>query len=272
MVIAPKTDVAVKNVTAYNTGQTPLDVNMVLTGFEQLRSGAVVFGRPGGESEADWIRIRPASFYLSPGDKQHVHVRIRLPADLEPGDHQIGLTFLVPADTSNANLTLNRGVGTQMLIRAPGPITRDITLTALDLPAVSTGGNIPLQLTLNNAGTVHQDFFAPDHRITAAAEGDTVKFPNLTILGDVTRTADATWTDPPLICHCQVSISIPDGHGGTSTVRAQVWIVPIYQILGALLLITGVVLLVQWRRRRHQTALAAARQQGYNEATAPSTQ
>ncbi|MBA2560498.1 MAG: hypothetical protein H0V07_11560, partial [Propionibacteriales bacterium] len=127
LVIAPKPGVAVKNVTAYNTGHTPLDVTVVLMGFEQLRSGAVVFGRPGEESEVDWIRIRPASFHLSPGDKQHVHVRIQLPADLEPGDHQIGLTFLVPANTSNANLTLNRGIGAQMLIRAPGPITHNTT-------------------------------------------------------------------------------------------------------------------------------------------------
>jgi hypothetical protein len=267
LVVAPKAGLAVKNVTAYNTGRTPLNVDVVLTGFEQLRSGVVVFGRPGETSEPDWISIRPDSFHLSPGDKQHVHVRLKLPADLEPGDHQVGLTFLVPAETSNANLTLNRGVGAQMLIRAPGPVTKGTTLTALHLPSISTGGSVPLRLTMHNAGTVHRDFFAPDGLITATAGNDIVEFPDLTILGGVTRTADATWSHPPLFCHCEVTVSVPNGHGGTSTVTAHVWILPLYQILGALLFLVGITLLVRWRRRRHKAALTAARQQGYNDAT-----
>ncbi len=266
LVVPPRAGVVRETVTAHNTGEAGLDLRVVLSGFRQQPNGAIVFGRPGVTTKASWVSVRPDSFHLEAGEQQPVRLRIDVPRDAEPGDHSIGVVFLVPAETSADNVTVDRGIGTQLLVRAPGPVVRDVGITDLDLPGFSTGGQVDLTATVRNAGTVHEDFIAPENRIIAQAQGQRLPFPNATVLADTTRTLTTQWTDPPLLCHCRVTVALPNGHGGTSTVSASVWIFPLYQALGALLLILGSLLLISWRRNRQRAALAAARKQGYEEA------
>lgn len=269
LVIRPGTGVVHRRITAFNTGSTPLEVTVVLSGFRQERDGTIVFDDPGASADSSWIDTQPGSFHLAPHHKRQVRLTAEVPADAEPGDHSIGVVFLVPSERSTDNLTIDRGVGTQMFLQVPGPVVHDISLSSLDVPTFSTGGDIPLELTVRNSGTVHEDYFAPDGQVTAEAENSRVSFPDFTVLSGVTRQVDVAWSDAPWFCHCEVAVTVSDGHGGTSTARATVWILPVKQAAGGLLFVIGLVLLIRWRRHRREAALSTARQEGYDAAQSP---
>jgi hypothetical protein len=264
LVIPPSPGSLTRSVTATNSGSTALDVNVTLSGFRQQPDGTIIFDKTSRTDDGSgWITTRPNSFHLAPGQAKKVRLSIDVPAHAEPGDHSVGLIFLVPADKSKANLTLNRGVGAEILLRAPGQVIHDITLENLDVPALSMGGELPLTLTLHDSGNVHEDYFAPTGQVVAKTASTRIAFPDFTVLAGVTRTVKTTWPSTPWFCHCTLAVTVPNGHGGTSTVNATVWILPVKQAASGLLMIVGLVLLIRWRRHRRQSALSAAREEGY---------
>jgi hypothetical protein len=262
LVVPPRSGRLNEWVTATNTGRTPLDVHVELRGFRQLPSGTVLFGSDGVTGSSTWVSAKPNVFSLRPGAHRRVRVKVRVPAGAEPGDHQVGLLFLVPALQARANLLINRAIGVQMLVQAPGPVIRHLALTDFAAPMFSTGGAIPLTLGIRNSGTVHRDFLPPSDRIVAHAGQQRVGFPGVTVLAGSSRILSTTWSDPPWLCRCQLVVAIPDGHGGISVLHTTVWVFPFYQALGLVLLLLGLFLLARWRRRRTKAALAAAHQAG----------
>jgi hypothetical protein len=272
IVIPPGPGTLSRTITASNGGTSALDITVVLSGFAQHRDGTIIFGRDGLTDDAAWITTQPDSFHLRPHQRRTVRLRISVPAGAEPGDHPIGVIFLVPSDTSGDNVTLNRGVGAEMLVRAPGHVVRDVSLTTLNAPALSTGGEVPLTLTLSNTGNVHEDYFAPAGQVQATVKNHKpIAFPDFTVLAGVTRQVTTTWSRTPWFCHCTLTATVGNGHGGTTTVTTTVWILPLQQAVGALLIAVGLILFVQWRRKNRARAVAAARHEGYAAAQAASS-
>jgi hypothetical protein len=264
-IVLPAGSNSATKVTAYNTGKSALDVHVVLTGFSQRPNGDVIFGGHSTQTNTGWIHTTPDAFHLAPGARQKVRLVVHVPETAEPGDHQVGIVFLVPGDASNGNLIVNRGIGTQLFIRAPGPVIRRIDPIRVNTPWLSTGGPIPIELSLTNKGTVHEDFFSPHDRIIAHTNQSQLLFPNLTVFAGVTRNVTTTWNDPPWFCHCNITVAVPNANGTTRLVRTEVWVIPLYRIVGAVLLIVGAYVLYRWRRQHSQAALDAARDKGFQE-------
>ena len=94
-----------------NRGRAPVEVVAEKRDFTGGRDGSLVFQRSSPYSASSWIGLAPTRFRLPPGAAQAVSVRIVVPPDPEPGDHQVALVFVVPATAQDArNVRINRAV------------------------------------------------------------------------------------------------------------------------------------------------------------------
>jgi hypothetical protein len=262
-----------------NSGGEDLEITAATSELGQRADGSVVFNRPGPGSAAGWVVATPRTFSLQPGRTQTVQVTIDIPVQPEPGDHQVGLTFLVPFRGASGTVNINRGIGTQLLIAVPGPIVHDVAFPSLSAPWFSDGGPVPLNLTVRNQGTVHEDYYQPSGVLGSANAGRVV-FPDFAVLRQTERTVRGQWDNPPLVCWCAVRAYGDNGNGRTLSVSTRVLVFPFRLLIGLLVAIVGLYLArseLSNRRAARQAAAAtaleakleAARRQGFAEAARP---
>ena len=96
--------------------------------FTADERGTMLFQAHAAYSASNWVTATPDQFALGPGATQDIGVRITLPSQPEPGDHQVALVFVVPAGTEATNIRVNRGVGTPLFIAVPGPLDTSTTI------------------------------------------------------------------------------------------------------------------------------------------------
>ena len=240
-----------------NEGAEDLHVDVLVSEFSQAPDGRVTFSPPGPGSAASWVTVVPSSFQLPPGGQRSVQATITMPEDPEPGERQVGILFRVPPPVNAPEIAVSGSVGAELLIQVPGPVIHHVSLGPLDVPLFADGGPVPLEVSVENLGTVHRNFFRP-RELDAEVNGERVPFPNLVVLRQATRTVRTSWTDPPLLCLCHVRVSTMDGHGHPVTVEATVLVFPLRLVLGILLAALGLLLLsrgIAGRWRRHQAEL-----------------
>ena len=259
-----------------NSGSENLDLVVATSELMQRPDGSVIFNRATPGSAASWVVATPRTFSLGPGQSQVVKVTIDIPAQPDPGDHQVGLTFLVPIKGSGGTVNINRGIGTELLIAVPGPIVHRVLLPSLTAPWFSDGGPVPLTLTVSNQGTVHEDYYAPNGVLGSANAGQ-VAFPDFSVLRQTTRTVEGQWVNPPLLCWCAVRAYGDNGNGTTVAVSTRVLVFPFRLLIGMIVAMVGLYLARSEMRNRRRAARAAstaaleakleeARRQGFEEA------
>lgn len=230
-----------------NTGSHAETCTVTVEAFRQGSSGNIGFYRgTAPQWGGNWLRITPDRLTIPAGKTRPVTVRVDVPHNAEPGDRYVGLVFTVPAPRTTpgqAGVTIDAGVGAQIIIRVPGDVMRRQRMT-LSAPAFSPGGSVRLTLTVANTGTV----YTLDNNVIASTG---TRFSGLLILAGARRTESAEWPDPPVAClPCHVSV----GHA-----TASVWIIPIWEIAAGLLILAGTALIArQFARARRTSGRAPA--------------
>ena len=262
-----------------NSGGEDLDIVVATGELSQRPDGSLRFDRATQGTAAGWVVPVPRTFSLKPAESRAVNVTIDIPADPEPGDHQVGLTFLVPVKGSFGTVNINRGIGTELLIAVPGPVVHQVKLASLSGPWFSDGGPVPLSLSVRNGGTVHEDYYQP-HGMLGSASGGSVAFPDFSVLRQTERTVRAEWSNPPLLCWCTVRAYGDDGNGRNVSASTRVFVFPFRLLIGLLVASVGLYLASSELRNRRATRQAAAatsleakleeaRRQGFEEAARP---
>lgn len=254
-----------------DTGTEPLHVLVLLAEFTQDIDGLLRFQPSSPLSAAGWVKVEPTSLDLAPGEVRIVHATVTVPMDPEPGERQLALTFLVPSDSAGSNVRVNRAVAAQLLIGVPGEIIHKDAIERLAAPGFADGGPIRIRLNVRNLGNVHRDYTGPN-RISASVEGQTIQFPDVTVLRDSVRVVEAVWPNPPLFCFCKVSVVSDDGQGHVISLQTRVIVVPLRLIGGLLLVVVGLFLLTRGisrrRRRRLEALLGQVRHEALEEGRA----
>lgn len=257
-----------RTVTVANTGSEAQLVAVTNSAFSQAPDGAISFSDRAPYSAASWVAATPTAMDLSPGERQPVRLHIVIPSDPEPGEHQVGVIFLVRAGGDDRNVALNRGVAVELLIVVPGAVDRRIGLGRLQAPRLADGGPVRVSLPIYNRGNVHRDYIGRA-RLVADAAGARAPFPDFTVLRDSTRVVSTHWT-PPFACVCHLRVVTDDGRGHRLMATATVVVFPFRLTIGLAALIFGLALLSRSLRRRSrgavQARVAAARQEAYEQA------
>lgn len=239
-----------------NGADSPMHVVVQKQNFGGSPDGSLRFDESAPYSATRWVTVTPEDFTLGPGARRSVKVRVAVPADPEPGDHQVALVFLVPAGATSGNIKINRGIATPVYITVPGATTDTTTLTGLDADGFSTGGPMDITATVHNTGNVHRNFRGAD-ALQVSGAGDAELFADFTVMRESTRDISTTW-DPPLLCICHPTVSITDEDGTVHSESVRVIVFPL-PLFGAF--VGGALLLwVAWwlMRRRYRASVEEA--------------
>jgi hypothetical protein len=256
LVVGPDDIAKTQQIKVSNSGQSALSVVAQKRNFVANVDGTLTYQDEAPYSASNWVTLDTDHFDLAPGAIQIVTATISVPPGPEPGDHQLGLVFLVPAGNTTDNIKINRGIGLPIYIAVPGPTDDSASLSDLDVPGFVTGGPVAVTAKVHDTGNVHRDFRAATPlRVDVA--GSAAAFPDFTVVRGATRDIATTW-DPPLfcICHPEVSFTNADGAVQSMTVRVIVFpVVLVAAVLGGLLLFV----LVLWlSRRRYRSNVRTA--------------
>ena len=248
-----------------NRGSALFNVHVQLTALVQASGGSTLLDPNAPYSAANWIRVVPDHFQIRPGIQRYVQVRIHVPPNAEPGDHNVAIVFAVPPIPGKGNIHVAEGLGVPILITVPGPVTDDVGVTRLKAPGFSAGGPIPLAATVRESGDVHHSFREAHDRLEAKAGLATVMFPPFTVLRGSTVTIATEWVNPPVICVCHLTTAVvTDSRRSVAVATVIIFpLAPVLITIGVLLaLVLGFLLLRRNQRRKLMAAYEAGQQDG----------
>lgn len=111
-----------------NPGLSAVVVDVARAGFALDAVGRPkIVARGGPRGSAPWLAVRPRRLVLGPGAGRSLTVSSRLPARVEPGDHD-ALVLLTTRRQGAARVAVRMRIGIVVVVRAPGRIVRRITL------------------------------------------------------------------------------------------------------------------------------------------------
>ena len=135
-----------------NTGSSPVGVDAGRAGFAlDLRGRPMVVRRADNRTAVSWVTVRPARLLLPVGASRSLTVSARLPARVEPGDHD-ALVLLTTSPRRNAGVVVRMRIGVVVVVRAPGRVVRRLVLDSLAVRR-ARGARI-LELWVANRGNV----------------------------------------------------------------------------------------------------------------------
>ena len=140
-----------------NSGATHVVVDVTRAGFAlDLRGRPRIVTPSGvGRSAAHWLSFRPHVVSLAPRASTAVTVTSRLPAHVEPGDHD-ALLLLTSRRRLEGSVAARMRLGVVVVVRAPGAVTHRLRLRGLR--ATRRGGVRTLELLVSNRGNVTESF------------------------------------------------------------------------------------------------------------------
>ncbi len=241
--------------TVSNRGRSAIDVSMRTASFAVDPTGELTFRSDAAHTAIDWVTLDPKRFRLAPGATELVDLRIAVPPNAEPGEHQVAVIFSAPPPADAPGMTIRRSVGAPVYVTVPGDAIESVQVAEVDAPGFALSGPLALTATVRNVGTLHRDFVAAD-RLRARVAGEDVTFPDFTLLRDGSRQVSARWEDPPLVCVCRVTVAVSNPDGRSGSAQATVVIVPLH-LIGPLVGGLGFLLLLGWMLRRRRVGTAA---------------
>jgi hypothetical protein len=239
-----------------NDGAAPVTVEVQKRSFTARPDGTLSYEDDAPYSAAEWLTLDDASLDIPAGGSQVVTATVTVPADPEPGDHQMALVFLVPSGATKDNVRINRGIAIPAFITVPGPVDDSASIIDLDADGFATGGPVTITAKVRSTGTVHRDFRGASPMLVDGS-GVAKAFPDFTVMRGATRQITTTW-DPPLLCICHPSVSVvaADGSVETMTVRVIVFPLALFAWVVGLLLVAFVGF--RWARRGYRSTVLKA--------------
>lgn len=242
--------------TVSNRGKSAVAVTVTKNNFTTGTDGALRIAATGPYSATNWATVSPAQFTLPAMTSMPVTVAITMPDKPELGDHQVALTFVVPAGETSGNIKINRGIGAPVLITVPGKTTNTTLVSSLSAPWFALRGPVDVEATVKDTGNVHRDFRGPN-RLVVTGDGKTATFGDFVVLRESTRNIATTY-DPPFFCICQLTLSIPAVDGSISSSTATVIVFPVDLLLILIAVLVIAYFARRYRKRRFHERIAAA--------------
>jgi hypothetical protein len=135
-----------------NAGRVPVVVEVGRAGFSlDLHGRPRVVSRGDVRAAVAWLTVRPGRFELAAGASRWLTVSSRLPARVEPGDHD-ALVLLTTRPRRTAGVAVRMRIGVVVVVRAPGLVVRRLELGRLHVRRAP--GVRLLELRVFNRGNV----------------------------------------------------------------------------------------------------------------------
>lgn len=246
-----------------NASDGPVEVELSLQDFVPTAGadGIQFIGRTEGvTSVIDWIKVDAKStFSLDVGEQVSLPYTITAPQNAEPGSHLGVILFKAsPKNAAAGSLKVGTQVGTLVMIAIPGNHLEKGNILDFTAPLFSQKGPIPFNIKFQNTGTVH---FEPKGSIVIrnmfGQKAGEVPITGQVALPTSIKELKFAW-NPGILAlgRYTASATIYDGEGNALTSREiRFYIVPVWYIIGFLLVIVFIYLLLRYIKRHVRLTL-----------------
>lgn len=199
-------------------------------------------------SAAAWVHLATSTITVPARGSAHTPIVVRPPSDRGASQRRIGVTFTQVAPPGAA-VSIRTAVTTSIYVQGIGPVRRDLSLADLHLPALASG-SLRVSATLSNHGTVVEIPGTAQTVVAGSVTGGArFSFSGPLIEPGQHAVVESGRVSMPALCWCEVRVSVPDGRGGVSTLRAHVLVLPWAWIGGLMAILAGGALAVFLVRR-----------------------
>jgi len=118
-----------------NDGAAPLTLAIYASDAFTTREGNIDL-LPAGEPATDagsWVSLDAAQVVLQPGETATVPFSLGIPADARPGDHTAGIVASLTSDDPEAQVQVDRRLGSRMYIRVAGELAPAVEVSAVSV-------------------------------------------------------------------------------------------------------------------------------------------
>ncbi len=246
-----------------NASDGPVDVEVSLQDFVPTAGadGIQFIGRTEGvTSVIDWIHVDTKNtFSLKQGEQISLPYTITAPLNAEPGSHLGVILFkATPKNAPSGSIKVGTQVGTLVMVAIPGNHLEKGTILDFMVPMFSQKGPIPFDIKFQNTGTVH---FEPKGTIIIrnmfGQKAGEVPVTGQVALPTSVKELKFSW-DPGTFAlgRYTASATIYDGEGDALTSKeVSFWIVPIWYILGFLVVLVLIYMILRYIKRHVRLTL-----------------
>ena len=215
---------------------------------------------PGVTSVRDWITIdSPLEFTFKPGESKEIPYTIKAPADAEPGSH-FGVIFFKATNAADQDAQIKVGtqVGVLAFVTIPGKFEQKGDITSFTAPAFVQSGPVNLEMLFSNTGTV---YFEPKGTIEISnmfgSKIASVPIGGYAVLPTGVKKMDFPWDVSGLLLGRYTAVAkIYDTDGNLiASATTSFWAVPIWYIVGFLVLLVILFLVINFLRTRVSISL-----------------
>jgi hypothetical protein len=147
-----------------NTGSSAVVVDVGRAGFSlDLHGRPRIVARGGLRGAGPWLTVTPRRLLLAAGATRWLSISSRLPAVVEPGDHDT-LVLLTTRPQRRAGVAVRMRIGVVVVVRAPGQVVRRLAPRGLHVRHGS--GGFVLELDVVNSGSVTETLGRGQVRLT----------------------------------------------------------------------------------------------------------
>ncbi|PPG01351.1 MULTISPECIES: hypothetical protein [unclassified Rathayibacter] len=128
------------SISVRNDGAAELVLDLYSADAFTTREGGIDVLTAGTASEdsGTWISLDSASLSLAPGQEAAVPFTVTVPADALPGDHPAGIVTSLRVDDPDAQVQVDRRLGTRLQLRVAGDLVPTVELSE---PRVAFSGS-----------------------------------------------------------------------------------------------------------------------------------
>lgn len=213
---------------------------------QQRRDGSLVFDnvRQATQDASGWVTATPDRFTGKARGQQPVIYTIRVPRNATPGDHVASVTVTKLEHRGQATVKIRYALAMRLVVQVAGDIQPGAAFTRLDAPTISTGGDVVIKATVRNTGNTVLDF---DRANKAGLDVGDRTYPLAgVLLPGSERDVTYVWKDAPIASRATVDAHVTVAKDQDVHKQATVWILPLLQAAGVLLLACALLVL---RRR-----------------------
>lgn len=209
-------------------------------------------------SLANWLSFQEGKIALTPEQVVDFKYQISVPENAEPGGHY-GVIFFgtEPPETQKdvSQVALASMIGELILVRVPGDINENASLTDFSTKKFYLKGPVEFSLRIKNLGNIH---FKPQGDITIKNMfGNTVETMKVNeakgnVLPESTRKFTENW-QPGGFLFGKFTANTGLNYGETNqnlSGNLNFWIVPIWFIIVVSIIILAIIVLIIWKVKR----------------------
>ncbi len=240
-------DTLINEIKVYNTSPNILNANILVDNYVPVgKYGAVKLTNPNVSTDyslASWVSVSPSSISVAPGSFQYVKFAINVPINAQPGSKFASIVVsIAPSSNGTSGSGIGTEIGSLILLTVSGNVNVSASLKSFQVfPYFSRNSVIHFNQTIEDTGDVT---IKPYGKIVISNIFNhivkVIPIEELDVIPQAERVSSETINGKGLFGIYRASLFVnynSEGKGGTLVGNSTFIVIPIFKIIGVLILL-----------------------------------